>query len=211
MRDIGNVLSRGLKEWVDQGVCPPEVMERIEQSLRAGSRKPWWQRWPTYASVATVAAAVFLVLMASRFDLSHQMASLPLVGSLAAQIFYPSADVRVNDIPDGAEVRAADEHDGLVLALHTLVTGADATRVQYSLRGAALVTSENVNRYRAILATADGSLKLRSLNIQRAEAEVLVTASYEPVLPGQPLTLTVSNVPLQQPKPDLFWTVSVKP
>lgn len=211
MRDIGNMLSRGLKEWVDQGVCPSEVMDQIERSLRSGSRKAWWQRWPTYAGVATAAAAVFLVLLASRYDVSHQMASLPLVGTLAAQIFYPNADVRVADIPDATEIQAADEHDGLVFALHSLITGADAVRVQYSLRGSTLDTGDNVNRYRATLSTAAGTLKLRSLNIKRADGEVLLSAMYEPVLPGQPLKLSVTNVPLQYSMSELTWTVTVKP
>jgi len=209
MRDIGRLLSRGLKEWADQGVCPPDVMQALEQSLRQERRQPWWQRWPTYAG-AVAAAVLLLVVFASRStELTPQVASIPLVGSLAAQLLYPGADVRVDDIPDpqAADVMAADTHDGITLAVYKVSTGPRATQIKYALRGTDLDTDEPMNRYAPRLTGSRGALKLTNLRIQRANGELLVTAEFEPILPGQEVALAVT-VPQKE---GLTWQVRVKP
>jgi hypothetical protein len=209
MNDIGRLLSKGLKEWADQGTCPPGVMARLELSLRA-ERRPWYQRWPAYAGIVA-AAAVFLVVFAARsMDLSQQVASIPLVGTLAAQLLYPGADVRVDDIPDGNPL-AVDEHDGTQFALYEVTTGPKATWVKYALRGSALDTASPMNRYAPDVTGPKGALKLRNVRIQRAAGEVMVTAELEPVLPGQELTIAVTDIPLNPAQPGLFWQVKAKP
>jgi hypothetical protein len=218
MRDISRMLSKGLKEWANQGVCPPDLMAQLQASIRQPEtrqqRRSWWRIWPTYAT-AVAAAAVFIVLVASRADLSHQMASIPLVGSLAAHLFYPDADVRVEDVSDmhPRQVLAVAEHDGLTLEVYTATLGADAFRIQYALRGVNLDTAANVNRYEARVTNARGALKLRSLRAARDGDEVLVTANYEPVLPGQALTFTLQNPPLKESAGPqaAAWLVELKP
>ena len=211
MRDIGRLLSRGMKEWVDQGVCPPEVMERIEMSLRAERRRPWWQAWPTYAG-AVAAAVILLVMITTRStDLSHQVASIPLVGTLAAHLLYPGTDVRVDDIPDMQQALAEDEGDGVTLTVYQVTTGPKVTQIQYALRGSNLVTDGPMTQYEASVAGPRGDLKLRNTRIQRATDELLVTAEYEPVLPGTALTVTVADLPLKAGRARSTWQVTVKP
>lgn len=216
MQDVGDVLSRGLKRWVDQGVCPPELLDRIELSLRpTRKRQPWYRAWPAYAG-AVAAAAILLVVLGSQVDLSHQVASIPLVGTLAAQLFYPSADMQVDDVSTKrpTDVLAKTEHDGLELEVYRVTTTTEAVRVQYALRGANLDSRANLTRYGARLAGAKGDLKLRNVHVVRDADEVLVEATYEPVLPGQALTLTVTNPPLKAEAgapANGTWEVSVKP
>lgn len=219
MRDISRMLSRGLKEWANQGICPPDLMAQIEASIRQPvaetRRRSMWRGWPAYASVVAV-AAVLIVLVATRADMPHQMASIPLVGSLAAHLFYPSADVRVEDVSGmhPGQALAATEHDGITLEVYTASLGADAFRIQYALRGANLNIDAGLNRYEARLSTTKGDLKLQSMKVARDGDEVLVTASFEPVLPGQVLTLMLTNPPLKNEAGNdgkAVWSVEVKP
>jgi anti-sigma factor RsiW len=132
MQDVGDRLSRGLKQWVDEGVCPPDLKDRIELSLRPmHKRQPWYRAWPAYVG-AVAAAAVLVVLLGSQMDLSHQVASIPLVGTLAAQLFYPSADMQVDDVSTKrpADVLISTEHDGLKLEVYRVLSTAEDLRVQ---------------------------------------------------------------------------------
>ncbi|HYG58099.1 MAG TPA: hypothetical protein VD902_08570 [Symbiobacteriaceae bacterium] len=193
MRDLSKLLSQSLKGWVEEGTCPAELLEQLEQSIRGKPRsaRSWWQSWQVYAG-AVAAAAVLLVVLTRGVDVSHQIASLPLVGTLAAQLLYPNSDVEGN-LPTGTLV--SEDKDGITLAVHEVTTGTDALRVQYSLRGRNLDTEANVNRYQALLKDSKGVLKIRRLHIVRAEDGVLLKAEYEPILPGQALTLTLPGVP----------------
>lgn len=212
MRDIGKVLSRGLQDWVDEGVCPPEVLARIEESLRPARRRAWWQSWPAYAGAVAAVFVILLVAASRSMDMSQQIASIPLVGGLATNLLYPGIDVQVENLADrkpGQPV-ASTEHDGVRLDLFQPAAGVDAFRIQYVLRGEQLDTQAALKRYEATLAGTKGTLKLRHMEIARADNEVLVSAEYEPVLPGQPLTLTVTGLPVPAPAAQP-WQVTVSP
>lgn len=216
MRNLGNMLSRGLKEWVDEGVCPPEVMARIEESLRPARKRSWYQAWPAYAGA--VAAVVLILLVASRTtDMSHQIASIPVVGGLAAQLLYPSSDVDVKDLTGELPAQAAGvaEHDGIALEVYLPTLTPNALQVKYSLKGAALDPQAHINSYAAVLAGPHGAMALKRLRIARAADEVLLTAEYDPVLPGQSVTVTVKDLPTTKESAATYgamdWTVTVKP
>ncbi|HWI52268.1 MAG TPA: hypothetical protein VNT01_09025 [Symbiobacteriaceae bacterium] len=213
MRDIGKLLSRGLKEWVDDGVCPPEVLARIEASLRPARRRPWWQSWPAYAGAVAAVFLLLLVMASQSVDMSHQLASIPLVGGLATNLLYPGTDVEVDDLAGRVpgEPVASTKHDGVRLDLYQPTLGTDAIRIQYSLRGAGLNTQAAMTRFEAELAGPKGVLRLQRTRIERSGDQVLMTAEYEPVLPGQALTLTVKNLPLQTPAAQAVWQVAIKP
>lgn len=212
MKDLGSLLSRGLKEWADDGVCPPEVLARIEESLRPARRRAWWRTWPAYAGAV---AAVFLIVMfaATRtVDISHQLASIPLVGGLAANLLYPGTDVEVDDLAgrEPGKPVASTEHDGIRLDVFQPTVGADAFRVQYALRGA-LDSRADMNRFEAVVEGPKGALKLRRTRIARDTDAVLVSAEYEPILPGQTLTLTISDLPVRTLQTEGVWQVTLKP
>lgn len=211
MRDIGRVISRGLREWVDEGVCPPEIMASIEESLRPARRRSWWKSWPAYASAVAAVFILVVVAASQTMDMSHQIASIPLVGGLATNLLYPGHDVDAEDLDEPGEPVASTEHDGVRLDVYKPVTGTDAVRIQYALRGEPLDTQAAMTRFEAILANAHGALKIRTMQIVRTTNEVLLTAEYEPVLPGQALTLTVNEPPLTVPVDHDTWRVEIKP
>jgi hypothetical protein len=211
MRDFGRMLSRGLREWVDEGVCPPEVMARIEESLRPARRRSWWKSWPAYASAVAAVFILIVVAASQTMDMSHQIASIPLVGGLATNLLYPNHDVDADDLNEPGEPVASTEHDGIRLDVYKPVTGADAVRIQYALRGDSLDTQAAMTRFEATLAGARGALKIKRLQIVRTADEVLLTAEYEPVLPGQALKLTLTNLPLTVPVDQDVWQVAINP
>jgi hypothetical protein len=97
------------------------------------------------------------------------------------------------------------------LDVYQPVTGTDAVRVQYALRGESLDTQAVIKRFEATLQGSRGALNIRSIQIVRTAGEVLLTAEYEPVLPGQALTLTVKDLPLMVPVDEDVWQVALKP
>ncbi|HYF93415.1 MAG TPA: hypothetical protein VD969_14380 [Symbiobacteriaceae bacterium] len=211
MRDIGKALSRGLKDWVDEGVCPPELLTRIEVTLRPMRRRAWWQSWPAYAGAVAAVFLVLLVVASRSTDLSQQIASIPLVGGLATNLLYPGTDVEVLNLTEPGEPVASTEHDGVRLDAYAPALGTNAVRIQYALRGAVLDSQAGRNRYQAVLSGPNGTIKFRHLTIERTDDEVLVSAEYEPVLPGRALTLTLSNLPVQVPVPPAVWQVTINP
>lgn len=213
MRDFGRMLSRGLREWVDEGVCPPEVMARIEESLRPARRRSGWRSWTAYASAVAAVFILVVVAASQTMDMSHQIASIPLVGGLATNLLYPGHDVDVDDLEGRkpGEPVASTEHDGIRLDVYKPVTGTDAVRIQYALRGELLDTQAAMTRFEATLEGSRGALKIRRMQIVRTTDEVLLTAEYEPVLPGQALTLTVKDLPLTVPVDKDIWQVVIHP
>jgi hypothetical protein len=149
--------------------------------------------------------------------MSHQVAGIPLVGGLAAHLLYPNADVKVDDLASDhpAQIAGTADHDGIKLDVYQPALGADRFRVQYSLKGPNLDIQANINRYSAVLMGAHGAIKLRNLRIERAADEVLLAAEYDPVLPGQSVTLSVKDLPTQkqsaQPAAGTEWQITVKP
>ncbi|HWH71533.1 MAG TPA: hypothetical protein VNT26_19305 [Candidatus Sulfotelmatobacter sp.] len=163
-------------------------------------------------------AAVFLLLLvvaSQSVDLSHQIASIPFVGGLATNLLYPGTDVEVRDLTDRrpGEPVASTEHDGVRLDVYRPSLGTDALRVQYAVRGALLDSQAGRNRFEASLTGPKGTVKFRHLTIARTANEVLVDAEYEPVLPGQTLTLTLDDLPLQGTgvQGPAAWQVTFKP
>lgn len=191
MKELGDKLSRGLKHWVDQGVCPPEVMGRIEFSIRAARKKPWWQRWPVYAGAV---AAVFIFLIGSRMDWSQQVASIPLVGSLAAQLW--SMDSNGSD-DWTVTANATDDHDGIRFTVQEFNVTRDGTRVRYSIRGADLDTQGDTSRFRAQLSSDGSPVELRTVKVHAAAGEVTAEARFAPVKPGSHLTVSVHDLPVR--------------
>lgn len=217
MQNLSSVLSRGLKDWVDEGVCPHDLMATIEASLRPTRQRAWWQGWPAYAGAVAAVFLVLVIVASQTADMSHQVASIPFVGGLAAHLLYPASDVKVDDLAGDrpAQVAGAADHDGIKLEVYLPTLGTDRLRVQFSLKGPGLDTQANINRYSAALVGAHGALKLRSLRIERAADEVLLLADYDPILPGQSVTLSVRDLPVAKQAAALpagtEWQVTVKP
>lgn len=183
MKEFGKLLSQGLKEWVDQGVCPPQLARQIELTIRPVAKKAWWKGWPTYVGAASAAAAVFLVIMASRMQLPQELASVPLVGTLAAQLVFDDPPTPV----------AAEEKEGTALTIHKLDTASSGTRIQYSLKPTNGGTERDLARYQPQLSGPNGPLALRQLNQRQRDGGVLFDVVFDPVPAGQPLTFTVSK------------------
>ncbi|HWI66589.1 MAG TPA: hypothetical protein VNT75_32660 [Symbiobacteriaceae bacterium] len=210
MKDVGSLLSRGLKEWVDEGVCPPEVLARIEASLRPARKRPWWQSWPAYAGAVAAVFLIMVVAASQTMDLSHQIASIPFVGGLATNLLYPGTDVEVDDLKEPGEPVTSTEHDGIRLDLFQPTLSTDALRLQYALRGTGLDTQAGMSQFEAVVEGPKGALKLRRTQIVRSAGEVLMTVEYEPTLPGQTLTLTVKDLPGTTQEIPGVWQVTFK-
>jgi anti-sigma factor RsiW len=191
IREISHNLSNGLKHWVDQGVCPPELMAQLEASIYGARRQPWWQRWPMYAGIAGVAAVFLVALLSVRLNFTAgQVASLPFVGSLAAQLLYPDPDVPA-DLPnaDVVQVDGSDERNGVKLTVDQVATNLYTMRVRYSVQARQI----DALMLQPELVRSNRSITLRSLTTQTNGDVVTVTADFDPAAPGQPLTLSVGG------------------
>lgn len=198
MRQVGERLSDGLKQWVEQGVCPDAVMARIEARLTAGRRRPWWRNWTTVTGAA--AAAVLLLLVLTRSEQLGQMATL--VGGLASQLVAPEAGVRPvqERVADGVRIlkyNLADEHDGIHFRLHEVALGEQQSRIHISIRGRSLDPLADAARYAPVLHGPMGPVALRHMEMIRGRGEVVVHAAFEPIPSGQDWRLVLQNLPRQ--------------
>lgn len=184
MDDLGRRLSDGLKLWVDQGVCPPEVMGQIEQSLRRErKRSPWWAR-PGYLATAAVAAVFLVALMGVRLELSPaQLASLPLVGTLAAQFLSDDAELAEDLGAQAMTINQSAEENGRKLVVSRMLSTKEATRIQYSLQGGA-------DAAQPALTGPGGPIPLQRLATRQSGGQLVVTAEFDPVPSGQQIILT---------------------
>jgi hypothetical protein len=191
MSEIGERLNSGLKQWVDEGICPPDLMAQIEASIVGARKQPWHRRWPAYASLAAVAAVFLVALVGVRLNFTAgQMASIPFVGSLAAQLLYPGEDVPAA-LPNAqvVNVEASTEQNQGKLTVHQVATNPYAMRVQYTLKNGK-IDSEVIQPE---LKGQNGLISLRSLSAKGEGDHVNVIADFDPVAPGQELTLTVGG------------------
>lgn len=217
MNHMGEMLSKGLKDWVDQGVCPPDVAERIELSLRAVRQRPWWQRWPAMVGVAASAAAIFIVLVATQPQLAQQMASVPLVGALAAQLADPDVELHLDpNRPVSAALfrptRTVDlatvvESEGVTLTVARVATGQQLLRIQYTITGELVLPADQVFLVPKLTSSA-GSIPLHSLTADRRSGEIRFVAYFDAVPEGEKLTLTVPALSTPENLQKGPWTVS---
>lgn len=200
MKEMGDLLSRGLKEWVDHGVCPPDVAQRIEMSLRTVHQRPKWQRWATFAGVAAVAAAVFVVVVMTQPGLARQMASVPLIGVLAAQLSDPDIEIHINPQTATAlfrptrtvDLAAKVEADGAQLSVERVATDGKLMRLQYTITGEGLVLPTDDSLAVPTLVTAAGKeVALQSLTANWKGDAIHFVVYFEAVAEGEQLTLRV--------------------
>lgn len=214
VKELGRRLGAGLKGWVDQGEIPPELMARIEESVRPpGARqRAWWRTWPAYTGAAA-AAAVLVFLVGARLSGPAGVEQLPLVGNLAAQ-FFGRESAPTDDLP-GQVVRTvlvnrSEERDGVTLTVRQAVTTTEATRVWYTLRGSNLNTMADLKSFQPVVTSSGGALKLERLTGGPQRGQVDLYADFAPVPAGQPLILTVKDLPMLQGGGGT-WTVSFNP
>lgn len=211
MRDLGRILSGGLTNWVNQGVCPPDVMARIEESLRPIQRHRWWQSWPAMAGFA--AAAVLFLLLTARTDLPQGAASLPLVGGLAAQLFEGPPNEELFWEPVN-QPTAATEHDGIRLTVDQASQGKASFGVQFTVQGESLDAAANMKRVQIDLGVMKQTPDLLDMTyVQGPNGEVRFTAYFPKVPAGEVVQLTVRNLPLRSgpATAETMWQVSFIP
>lgn len=206
MKSLGDMISRSLKDWVEQGVCPPELSARIEVSLRPSPKKSWWRGWQIPVGAMTAAAAVFLLLLGTRPEFNEQMGSIPLIGALAAQMYSPDFQVNKDGLSAQealvlrservARLNATYELYGVTLTVHKLEVSSNGTRVQYSLRGVTLDKDTTASIFEPQLTGQDGVVRLLSYNGDQRKREVVFNAYFDPVAPNQTLTLTLNRISL---------------
>ncbi|MFZ5816788.1 MAG: hypothetical protein ACOY93_16065 [Bacillota bacterium] len=199
MKQMGELLSKGLKDWVEQGVCPPGLAQRIEMSLQSARRRPWWQRWPAMAGVAATAAAVFVVILASQPQLAQQMASVPLIGALAAQLIDPDVEIQTDPKrPVTAalfrptrtvDLAAQTESGGALLTVERVATDSQFLRVQYTIKGSDLVLPAEEILLVPKLTRPAGPVPFQGLTADRKGDEIRFVAYFEVVPEGEKLQL----------------------
>lgn len=217
MKEMGDLLSRGLRDWVDQGVCPIDVAERIELSLRSAHQRAWWQRWPTVAGVAATVAAVFIVVLVTQPQMAQQMASVPLIGALAAQLINPDVEVHIDpNQPVSAALfrptRTVDlvtqtEADGILLTVERVASDSKLLRVQYTIKGEALLLPEQKILLVPKLNTAAVPVPFHSLTADRKGNEIRFVAYFDAVAEGEKLTLTAPALTNESGAKKGPWTV----
>lgn len=202
LNEIGDLLSRGLKEWTKQGICPPEVAERIEQSVRSLRRRPWWRRWPVVVGAAAAAAClVFVVVVSSQPMLAHQMASVPILGALAAQLAAPDVVLHVDPKKPvtatlfrpvrTVDLAAEAEAGGVRLQVERVSSDLKLLRVQYTIRGGGLKLPARAADLAPQLTAGAGALAFQGLVADRRGEAIQFIAYFEAAPEGEQLTLTV--------------------
>ncbi|HEY3363583.1 MAG TPA: zf-HC2 domain-containing protein [Symbiobacteriaceae bacterium] len=202
VNEIGHKFHAGLSDWVDQGVCPPELMARIEDSIRAISaeaahrHRPWYQSWPAMAG-AVAAAAVLLVVMGGQLGMRDELAAIPFIGPVATHLFS-GGDPNLTGfglIP----LKVGDSHGGIALAVSELEVGKDQTRIHYSLAGRDLDTEADAMSYAPVLQGSRGSITLHTVTVGRKSGELSIDAYFDPVPTGEALAFSISQVPVKMP------------
>lgn len=217
MKQMGDMLSKGLKDWVDQGVCPADLAERIELSLRSARQRPWWQRWPAVVGAAASVAVIFIVVLATQPQLAQQMASVPFIGALAAQLVDPDVELHLNpDRPVSAalfrptrtvDLDAAAEGEGAMLTVERVATDQKLLRVQYTVTGNLALPAEKVLLVPK-LTSSTGPVTFHSLTADRRGAEIRFVAYFDAVPEGEKLSLTVPTLYTEENVRKGPWTVS---
>ncbi len=207
MKETSELLTKGLKDWVDQGVCPPDIAERIELNLREASGRPWWQRWPALVGVVATVAAVFLVAVATNPDIAHKVASVPLLGAIAAQLASPELDFQVDpQKPVSAalfkptrtvDLNVTAVQEDATLTVVRVSTDEKLLRVQYSVAGEGLVLGKDELSLIPRLTSPDGPVALQSYTADQKDDEIRFVAYFDAVPAGASLTLTVPSLELR--------------
>ncbi len=188
MNDIGEKLSQGLKEWVNQGVCPPEVAARIELSVRrAGRRPPWRRAFVATASVAAAAAVLGLALSSQLIEPDLEI-HLDPQQRLTAALFRPSRSVKLQVTESGG---------GLSLTITSVATGESATRIDYTVQGEGLVLPEDETALVPEVATEAGPVSCPSLTADQRRGGIRFALYCEPVPAGETIRLTLPELPRQ--------------
>jgi hypothetical protein len=218
MKEMGDLLSKGLKEWVDNGVCPADLAERIELSLRSARQRPWWQRWPAVLGAAATVAAIFIVVLATQPHLAQEMASVPLIGALAAQLINP--DVEVNVDPNQqvtaalfrptrtVDLAVATDSEGATLTVERVASDSKLLRVQYTIKGAGLVLPAEKMMLVPKLESSAAAVPFHSLTADRKGDEIRFVAYFDVVPAGEKLSLTVPALSTEAGTKKGPWTVS---
>lgn len=209
MRDLGRIISGGLNDWVNQGVCPPDVIARIEESLRpARRRQAWWQTWPAMAGAT--AAAVFLLVLSASLDLPHGAASLPFVGGLAAQFFSGGPDEDPEWEPVN-QATATTERDGIRLTVDQVSMGREALGVRFTVQGEPLDAAADMKRVSVGLGLMTANLRELTY-VPGPNGQVQFTAFFTRVPAGESVQMTVRNLPMRSgPDAPGPWLVSFIP
>lgn len=217
MKQMGDMLSRGLKEWVDQGVCPPDVAARIEWSLRSVRQRPWWQRWPAVAGAAASVAAVLIVVLATQPQLAQQMASVPLIGALAAQLIDPDIEFHLDpDRPVSAalfrptrtvNLAIAAESVGATLTVDRVATDQKLLRVEYTITGDLVLPADKAELVPKLQSSA-GPVPLHSLTADSRAGQIRFVAYFDAVPEGEKLSLTVPALYTKENVQKGPWTVT---
>lgn len=216
MKETGDLLSRGLKEWVDQGTCPPEVLERIQLSILP-ARPNRWRRWSmVVGSVAAV--AVLLVVLVGQPQIAEQMASVPLLGALAAQLVDPDVEISIGSQQSVTAAlfrptrtvnlaTAADEANQ-ILTVRRVATDGQVMRIQYTVKGKDLLLPTEKEALIPEVSTQGGPITCQRLSADRRTDGIRFTLDCEAVAPGEEVTLTVPSLPREgaEPLPEMTAT-----
>lgn len=221
MKDMGELLTRRLKDWVDGGTCPPDLALQIEQSIRGSvHHRSWWQRWPAMVGAVAAVAAVLVITVAGRPEAMERMASVPLLGALAAQLISPDLVVQVDPArPDLAGLlrptRTVDlnltvERDGAKLTVQRIDLDRDRKlmRVQFRIKGIDLALGKDHSQYQPILEGPSGAVDLHSFTVDKRGSEVLFDAYFDAVTEGERLMLKVPPLPVEDGSPQGPWEAS---
>ncbi len=212
MRGMGDLIRRGLNEWVDQGTVPAELAARIEVHIRP-RKKVWWQNWQLAAGLVTAAAAVFLVLFTTQ---PERIASIPLLGALfmTPDFTYTAAPGPVTEkLPKPSnEVHpqnATTEKEGITLTVNLIEQVGHLTHIQYTIKGMTLDKERLKNPVTHPTLTAAGKkVSLSSFNADQRSGAIVFNAYFDALQSGQSLTLTIGSLPAGEQMVQGPWQVT---
>ncbi|MGE5674580.1 MAG: anti-sigma factor family protein [Mycobacterium leprae] len=192
MGELGQKLHGGLADWVNEGICPPAVLNRIEASIRPPRRKAWYQTWPATAGMVAAAAAL-IVLLGQHADLPQQMAALPLMGGISAHLFPATSST--GGSYRLVEMKATETVAGITLTVVQVENSTEQMRVRYTLQGGDLDAGANFLNFAPELRTEAGPVNRRSAKSTAQASKVTVDATFDPVPAGTALTFKLERLP----------------
>jgi|GEM_PF-1762082 len=208
MRDISDKLSRGLKEWVNEGVCPPDVAERIQRSLRGESRRFTRRRAAAAITAVAAAAAVLLFALSTQPQFAQQVASVPFLGALAAHLLEPDLEIHLDPQQRmtaalfrpqrSVKLNVTAEAEGLKLTVTAAALSDQSLRIAYTLRGEGLTLPEDEKALMPTASTESGPLTCRSLTAEQGRGAIHFQLYCDAAPAGEAISLTVPPLPREQ-------------
>lgn len=188
LRQMCQRLTEGLRTWVEQGGCPPEVERQIRWALQAEAEADRMHaRTITWRTIGTAAAAVAAAVL---------LVTITPVGGLIRNITASVGQTEVVGNPR-AEVRPVGQSltmNGISVEVNEVQFTAQETRVLYEVENAGGVSVDELQAVQLFAGGAPLTLISSPMVKPASGGAVQITATFGAAQAGQPVTLRIERI-----------------